>query len=135
MQQVAQGLASLGRGDDSMLVHMTPGEVQGLQKLAMAAGGSLTINPQTGLAEAGFLSSMLPMLAAAAAVAATGGAAGAGLFGMGAGATGALAGGATGYFMDPKRKLSSAITGGLSGYGASGLMGGLNQVKENVNRT
>ena len=29
-QQSAQGLASLGRGNDSMLVHMTPREVQGL---------------------------------------------------------------------------------------------------------
>jgi hypothetical protein len=40
-----QGIASLGRGDDKMLVHMTPGEVQSLQRLAMAHGGSLTINP------------------------------------------------------------------------------------------
>jgi hypothetical protein len=66
---IPQGIASLGRGQDSMLVHMTPGEVQGLQRLAMSQGGSLTINPQTGLPEAGFLSSMLPMLASAAAVA------------------------------------------------------------------
>ena len=54
-QQSAQGLASLGRGNDSMLVHMTPREVQGLQGLAMAHGGSLSINPQTGLPEAGIL--------------------------------------------------------------------------------
>ena len=57
----AQGLASLGRGNDSMLVHMTPREVQGLQGLAMAHGGSLTINPQTGLPEAGFLDIVLPV--------------------------------------------------------------------------
>lgn len=55
MEQLAQGLASLGRNGDSMLVHMTPKEVQGLQQLALAKGGSLTINPQTGLPEAGFL--------------------------------------------------------------------------------
>jgi len=60
-QQSAQGLASLGRGNDSMLVHMTPREVQGLQGLAMAHGGSLTINPQTGLPEAGFLDFVLPV--------------------------------------------------------------------------
>jgi hypothetical protein len=60
-QQSAQGLASLGRGNDSMLVHMTPNEVQGLQGLAMAHGGSLTINPQTGLPEAGFLDFVLPV--------------------------------------------------------------------------
>ena len=63
MNQSAQGLASLGRGNDSMLVHMTPREVQGLQGLAMAHGGSLTINPKTGLPEAGFLDSILPTVA------------------------------------------------------------------------
>jgi hypothetical protein len=55
-----------GGGQDSMLVHMTPGEVGGLQQLAMAHGGSLTINPQTGLPEAGMLSRMLPMVIGAA---------------------------------------------------------------------
>jgi hypothetical protein len=60
-QQSAQGLASLGRGNDSMLVHMTPNEVQGLQGLAMVHGGSLTVNPQTGLPEAGFLDFVLPV--------------------------------------------------------------------------
>ena len=59
---MASGLASLGRGGDSTLVHMSPNEVQGLQKLALAHGGSLTINPHTGLPEAGFLSKILPML-------------------------------------------------------------------------
>ena len=59
----AAGLSSLGRGDDKMLVHMTPHEVGGLRQLAMAAGGDLSINPATGLYEAGFLSSLLPMIA------------------------------------------------------------------------
>jgi hypothetical protein len=45
-----------------MLVHMTPGEVGGLQALAMQHGGSLSINPQTGLPEAGFLENILPTL-------------------------------------------------------------------------
>ena len=60
---MAAGLASLGRGNDKMLVHMTPNEVGGLRKLAMAAGGDLSVNPHTGLPEAGFLSSLLPMIA------------------------------------------------------------------------
>jgi hypothetical protein len=60
--QQAYGLSSLGRGNDSMLVHMTPNEVQGLQSLAMAHGGSLTTNPDTGLPEAGFLDSILPAI-------------------------------------------------------------------------
>lgn len=60
---MAQKLQSYGRGQDTMLVHMTPGEVNSLQGLAMAHGGSLTVNPHTGLPEAGFLSKLLPMLA------------------------------------------------------------------------
>jgi hypothetical protein len=63
MQATAKQLQGYGRGDDSMLVHMTPGEVNSLQGLAMAAGGSLTINPDTGLPEAGFLSKLLPLIA------------------------------------------------------------------------
>ena len=52
----------MGRGNDSMLVHMTPREVGGLQALAMAQGGSLSINPRTGLPEAGFLDRLLPTI-------------------------------------------------------------------------
>jgi len=63
MNQTAQGLASLGRGNDSMLMHVTPNEVAGLQSIAMSHGGSLTINPQTGLPEAGFLDSIFPTIA------------------------------------------------------------------------
>jgi len=50
--QEAQGLASLGRGGDNMLVHMSPEEVSGLRALAMQQGTDLTINPDTGLPEA-----------------------------------------------------------------------------------
>jgi len=66
LQNLAYQVQSRGRDDDTMLVHMTPGEVQGLQALAMKHGGSLTINPETGLAEAGFLKKILPMVAGAA---------------------------------------------------------------------
>jgi len=58
----AQGLAALGRGPDTELVHMTPSEVQGLQTLARGMGGGLTVNPNTGLPEAGFLKSILPAI-------------------------------------------------------------------------
>ncbi len=68
---MAKQLQSFGRGDDSMLVHMTPGEVNSLQGLAMATGGSLTINPDTGLPEAGWLGKLLPTILGAA-LAATG---------------------------------------------------------------
>ena len=63
IHQLANHLQSAGRGEDKVLVHMTPGEVNGLQALAMAHGGSLTINPKTGLPEAGFLKAILPMVA------------------------------------------------------------------------
>lgn len=59
---MAQQLQSMGRGEDSMLVHMTPNEVNSLQGLAMASGGSLTINPNTGLPEAGWLGKLLPTI-------------------------------------------------------------------------
>jgi hypothetical protein len=59
---MAEQLRSQGRDEDTMLVHMTPGEVNSLQGLAMAHGGSLTINPETGLPEAGFLKKLLPTL-------------------------------------------------------------------------
>jgi hypothetical protein len=59
---MAQQLQGMGRDEDSMLVHMSPEEVNSLQGLAMAAGGSLTINPQTGLPEAFSLKKLLPTL-------------------------------------------------------------------------
>ena len=62
LQNIANHLAQHGRGNDKMLVHMTPNEVGGLQQLAQAHGGSLTINPHTGLPEAGFLDSLMPTI-------------------------------------------------------------------------
>jgi len=59
---LADHMASKGRGPDSMLIHMSPREVQGLQALAENHGGSLTINPETGLPEAGFLDKLLPAI-------------------------------------------------------------------------
>ena len=73
LQLAAQHLASHGRGDDKVLVHMTRGELKSLNDLAMAGGGHLTINPHTGLHEAGFLKAMLPMIIGAGLAAATGG--------------------------------------------------------------
>ena len=109
-----QGLASLGRNGDSMLVHMSPSEVAGLQGLAMAQGGSLTINPNTGLPEAfklgGFFKSLLPTLVGAM----TGGA-GLPLY------AGIAAGAATGALTNKNNRLLGAITGGLGGYSGFGI--------------
>ena len=52
LPSLANNMASRGRYGDSMLVHMSPQEVQGLQQLAMANGTSLSINPYTGMPEA-----------------------------------------------------------------------------------
>jgi len=116
--QTSQGLASLGRNGDSMLVHMNPTEVAGLQSLAMAQGGSLTINPDTGLPEAfnlgGFFKSLLPM-----AVGAMTGGAGMPLW------AGIAAGAATGAVTNRENPLMGAAMGGLGGYGGFGLGKGL----------
>jgi len=112
LQVLAQDMASRGRGPDSMLVHMAPGEVAGLQALARAHGGTLTTNPETGLPEAGFLASILPMIAGAAL-----GPAGLGLTAMQAGlAAGALGTVATG-------SLRKGLMAGLGAYGGAGLIG------------
>lgn len=111
-QQSAQGLASLGRGPDSMLVHMAPGEVKSLQQLAMAHGGSLTINPETGLPEAGFLSSILPMVLGAGAMMIPG------LQGLGAAGIGL---GLGGFEALRTGSLKKGLMAGLGAYGGAGL--------------
>ena len=63
VRRLAQDLSSFGRGTDTSLVHMTPSEVLSLQSLAEQQGGSLSINPETGLPEAGFLKDLLPTIA------------------------------------------------------------------------
>jgi hypothetical protein len=116
-----QGLASLGRNGDSMLVHMSPSEVAGLQGLAMAQGGSLTINPDTGLPEAfklgGFFKSLLPTIVGGVASMIPGM-----QFASYPMLTGILAGAATGALTN-KNKLLGAVTGGLGGYSGAGIMG------------
>jgi hypothetical protein len=63
---IANNLAAKGRYGDSMLVHMSPDEVRGLQALAISKGDSLTINPHTGLPEAFKLKDILAPIAGAA---------------------------------------------------------------------
>jgi hypothetical protein len=58
----AQQVQKQGREGDTMLVHMAPSEVKGLDALARAHGGQITINPTTGLPEAKFLKRLLPTL-------------------------------------------------------------------------
>jgi len=114
-------MSARGRGPDSTLVHMSPREVEGLQKLAVAHGTTLTINPDTGLPEAFSLKDLLPTLAGAAInyfapgfgtaigeMVGLGGAAGTGLA-VGA-ATAALTG-----------DLGKGLSAGLGAYGGAGI--------------
>lgn len=112
-QNFAQQAQSYGRGNDSMLVHMTPDEVGGLQALAMAHGGSLTINPHTGLPEAGFLGKILPTLLGALGAA----------FGL---PTWALAlGGTAAGTIASGGDLGKGLMAGLGAWGGASLAGGL----------
>jgi hypothetical protein len=112
----AEQMANKGRDGDSMLVHMTPREVKGLQDLAMAHGGSLTINPETGLYEAGFLKNILPAIAGAGLMMIPGmQGIGAGYIGLG---IGALETARTG-------DIGRGLMAGLGAYGGAGLAGGL----------
>ena len=112
---LADHMATHGRGPDSMLVHMSPQEVQALQELAMKNGGSLTINPQTGLPEAGFLDSILPIIAGIAL-----GPAGFGL--MSAGMAGVAVGGVTALATG---SLEKGLMAGMGAYGGAGISGAL----------
>jgi len=111
LHHLAQQIQSRGRGEDKMLVHMTPKEVQGLQALALASGGSLTINPHTGLPEAGWLSKLLPTIAGAALAPFTGGLSAA----MIVGGASALASGS----------LKQGLMAGIGAYGGAGITNAL----------
>jgi hypothetical protein len=115
LELAAQHLASRGRKGDTMLVHMAPQEVAGLQALALAGGGSLTLNPDTGLPEANFLKRLLPTLIGVGLTAATGGAIAPWMIGLG---LGGLETARTG-------SLEKGLMAGLGAYGGAGLAGGL----------
>jgi hypothetical protein len=112
LAHTAEYLKKHGRGPDDQLVHMSSNELRGLQKLAKAHGGSLTINPHTGLPEAGFLDAVLPMVL------------GAGLMMTGIGAPAAALMVGAGYGV-AKHDLNAGLMAGLGAYGGAGLAGGL----------
>jgi hypothetical protein len=114
LELAAKHLASRGRNGDTELVHMSKGEVAGLQALAKAHGGKLTINPDTGLPEAFFLAALLPTLL---------GGAGAtlGMSKLGIAALGAFGG----ALMNKRNPRMGAVMGGLGAFGGASLAGGL----------
>lgn len=116
LQLTAKHLAAHGRGPDSTLVHMAPKEVASLQDLAQRHGGSLTTNPHTGLPEAGFLESLLPMALGAGAMMLPG------MQGIGAGYIGAGLGAIEGLRTG---SLKQGLMAGLGAYGGASMAGGL----------
>jgi hypothetical protein len=111
LQHAAKHLAAHGRGKDTELIHMDKGEIASLQQIAMAHGGSLTINPQTGLPEAGFLSAIMPMVAGAA------------LTGLSGGVINPMTAGfmVGGLRTAQSGSLSKGIMAGFGAYGGAGL--------------
>lgn len=130
LHNTAHYLKSKGRGTDTELVHMSKREIKGLQQLAMAAGGSLTINPDTGLVEAGFLERALPLVAAAAATYFTAGAAAPAIAGaLGSAGMSAAAAGTAGGILAGAGS-GALISGGMAAaqgqdVGQAALMGGV----------
>ena len=115
LHQLANHMSAQGRGPDSTLVHMSPREVSGLQSLAMAHGGSLTVNPQTGLPEAGFLDRLLPTLLGGAATFFSGGTITPLMAAMGVGGLTALT----------SKDLGKGLMAGLGAYGGGSIVSGL----------
>jgi len=136
--QLAQGLASLGRHGDSMLMHVSPSEVAGLKAIGSMTGHKLHTNPHTGMPEAfdfgDFFTSLIPTLVGAALAPATGGAS-LGLTGMAATAAPVLGGMAAGAAVagakgdDP---LMGGLMGGLGGYGGGNLAGTFGKMGANT---
>ena len=121
ISQTAQGLASLGRNGDSMLVHMSPEEVGGLKQVGDSLGIRMSTNPQTGMPEAfsfgDFFTSFLPTIVGAA----VGGPAGGGIMSS---MTPILAGAGTGALLAAAKgddPLMGGLMGGFGGYGGSQL--------------
>jgi len=94
---------------------MSNKEVAGLQALAQKHGGQLSVNPETGLPEAGFLDSILPAVA------------GAGLTYLSGGAISPLmsAGIVGGLTALDSKDLSKGLMAGLGAYGGGEMVGGL----------
>ena len=122
LQHAAKYLEAHGRDNDTELVHMSKNEVNNLRQLAQMHGGDLSKNPHTGLTEAGFLDSILPMVIG--------------------GATAIFAPAALPYVIGgvglanyaKTGSLTKGVMAGLGAYGGSGLAAGLAGVGANTAR-
>jgi hypothetical protein len=113
-KQYAQKLAKQGRYGDTMLMHVNPKEVAGLNYLGRKYGTGVTINPKTGLPEAFNFMRLLPVIAGAALAPYTGGA-----------TAGMIVGG-----VETARtgSLSKGLQAGLGAFGGANLAGNIGQM-------
>ena len=111
MVEKSQEIASMGRNGDTMLMHIQPGELEGLQSLL----GPVTINPQTGNPEAFAWFAALPAIAKLATLAAAGTAGGAAIGGIAGGGEGAKKGALAGLAMGFGAGIGPALGGTVSG--------------------
>ena len=102
---------------------MSPGEIGALQKLAMANGGSLTVNPETGLPEAGFLKDFLPSIIGGLAILAAPFTAGMSLMGAAALGGGLAFGTSMAVGNSFKKSLFTGLMTGAGGAATAGLGG------------
>jgi hypothetical protein len=104
---------------------MSPGEVKGLQGLALAHGGSLSINPDTGLVEASFLKNLLPTIAGIA------------LTGLSGGMINTLTAGMLvgGFETARTGDLGRGLMAGLGAYGGAGIGSGLSSAGASATAT
>ena len=120
-----------GRHGDSILVHMNPKEVAGLQALAQSKGKALTINPRTGLPEAFNLMQELGNVTSGVAAPVLGAVLDYYFPGLGAATIGASIG-ATNYVATGGKDPLRSVMGGLGGYGGASVMGSVTAGGESV---
>ena len=110
MVEQSREIASKGRNGDTMLMHIQPGELEGLQSLL----GPVTINPETGNPEAFAWFLALPLLAQMAVVTAGTTAAGAGIGALAGGKEGAKKGAMMGLGVGATLATGGAASGALA---------------------
>lgn len=113
----AAQVGAQGRGKDRHLLHVTTKELQGLHSLAARAGTKMTKNPKTGVYEAGWFESLLPVAAGAVGT----------FFGgpLGGAAAGAAAGAAFGDKQNST--LMNMGLGAIGGWGGGSLVNSFTQ--------
>jgi hypothetical protein len=134
--QLAQGLASLGRHGDSMLMHVSPSEVAGLKAVGAMTGHKIHTNPHTGMPEAfdfgDFFTSLIPTGVGFLLGGPAGAAMGFEKGSMMAPVIGGMAAGAAVAGAKGEDPLMGGLMGGLGGYGGGNLAGSVGKMGANA---